>query len=165
MIEFVLKNRRLRLYPDGTFRSRALWRGKETKKESWTNISFIKHKITGYMYFSIMIEDKKRYLYEHRIVWLAHHPSWDIFDSSPNNSIDHINHKKDDNRIVNLRNVTHQYNMFNTLAKGYSWDTKYSKWVAYIMLDRKKRHLGYYVNEDEARAAYLKAKEELHIIQ
>ena len=46
---------------------------------------------------------------EHRLVWLYHHSVWP-------KRLDHINRVKDDNRIENLREVTHQQNMFNTSA-------------------------------------------------
>jgi len=78
--------------------------------------------------------------------------------------IDHINGIKDDNRIINLRSVTHQQNMFNTKAKGYSWHKASNKWKSQIVLNNKKIHLGLFNTEDEAREAYINAKEKLHII-
>jgi hypothetical protein len=79
--------------------------------------------------------------------------------------IDHINGEPSDNKISNLRPVTNQQNHFNqTKAKGYYWNQKLNKWIAQIMLNGKKIHLGCFDNEEDARAAYLEAKEKYHII-
>lgn len=79
--------------------------------------------------------------------------------------IDHINGVKDDNRICNLRSVTNQENAFNRKAvKGYSWHKIEKKWRARIMINNKSIHLGDYKTEEEARQAYLVAKEKYHII-
>jgi len=76
--------------------------------------------------------------------------------------LDHINRDKTDNRISNLRNVSNQENMFNTNAKGYT--KRKNKWIAQIKLDYKNIYLGSYNTEEEARQAYLLAKEKYHII-
>jgi hypothetical protein len=73
--------------------------------------------------------------------------------------VDHINGVKHDNRLENLRLVTHQQNHFNeTKAKGYCWNKHANKWMAYIALDRRKIHLGLFTVEEDARQAYLDAK-------
>jgi hypothetical protein len=56
---------------------------------------------------------KGRMYYVHRIVWYLHYGSW------PKHTIDHINRDKLDNRIENLRDVTHSVNNFNRKPKGY----------------------------------------------
>lgn len=43
----------------------------------------------------------------HRIVWLYHTGAW------PSGEIDHINRVRSDNRMVNLRDVSHRDNMCN----------------------------------------------------
>lgn len=45
--------------------------------------------------------------YLHHLVWFAHHKRW------PTKIIDHINRKKHDNRICNLREVSHLENCQN----------------------------------------------------
>jgi hypothetical protein len=52
--------------------------------------------------------------------------------------------------------------MFNTNAKGYT--KRKNKWIAQIKLDYKNIYLGSYNTEEEARQAYLLAKEKYHII-
>jgi hypothetical protein len=79
--------------------------------------------------------------------------------------VDHINGVKHDNRLENLRLVTNQQNHHNrTKALGYSWHKKMNKWHAKIKLDGRTIHLGYFVNESDARDAYLTAKLQYHKI-
>ena len=163
MTEFVLGDRRLRLYPDGKITCRARCRGKETKQDKWTDVSFSDHK--GYLRCGITVDGVKKLFYQHRLSHLARNPDWDIFDSSPNNCIDHINRTRDDNTSGNLRIVTRQQNNFNkSNTKGYYWHKGRNKWKALITLNGKVTFLGYFVNEEDARAAYLEAKARLHII-
>jgi hypothetical protein len=78
--------------------------------------------------------------------------------------IDHINGIRLDNRVVNLRITTHQGNNHNyTRAKGYCWNKPAKKWRSHIHLNNKQIHLGYYDTEEDARQAYLTAKEKYHI--
>jgi hypothetical protein len=163
MIEFVLKNRKLRLHPDGVMYCRSHCRGKETKKEIWKEIKF--HKNHGYDRCNITIDGKARKFRKHRLVKLAHDATFDIFDASPSNFIDHINRTPADNSNDNLRVVTNQQNCFNrSNVKGYHWDEKRKKWKAEIMLSGKSKYLGRFKTEEEARNAYLEAKAKLHII-
>jgi hypothetical protein len=82
-----------------------------------------------------------------------------------NGVVDHINGDTNDNHIDNLRVVTHQKNMWNKKnIKGYSWKPTHNKWVAYIGFNKKLISLGGFNTEDEARNAYLKAKEIYHIM-
>lgn len=162
MIEFVLKDRRLRLYPDGTVACRAIRCGKETKNDIWTKIKFTNNR--GYLRCIIRLDGVPVSFYQHRLLHLARNPDWNIFDNSPNNCIDHKNHDKTDNTDGNLRVVTNQQNQFNTNAKGYTWNKARKKWKAQIQVNKKMMGLGYFVKEEDARAAYLEAKGRLHII-
>ena len=122
-------------------------------KSLWTHYGYLKIKIgnKGYSH--------------HRVIYKFYNPEWNIDDYSKDNSIDHISGHTDDNRIENLRNVNHQKNHFNeTKAKGYRWQEKLQKWHAYITLNGKQIHLGYFVLEADARNAYLAAKLIYHII-
>ena len=164
MIEFVLKNRRLRLHPDGVIYCREHWGGQETKNEKWREIKFSKD-TDGYSFCYITVDGIQRHFRKHRLVKLAHDPTFDIFDASPSNCIDHENHTRDDNSNDNLRVVTNQQNCFNrSNVKGYTWDKSRKKWVAQIMLDGKNKNLGGFETEEDAHEAYLKAKAIYHII-
>jgi hypothetical protein len=102
--------------------------------------------------------NKKRYLV-HRFIYILHYGCIDgLF-------IDHIDGNTKNNKIENLRAVTHQENHFNhTRAKGYSYNKKLGKYSAQIHKDGIKNHLGYFDTPDEAKNAYKKAKEFYHII-
>jgi len=66
--------------------------------------------------------------------------------------IDHINGVRDDNRLCNLRLVTHAENNRNkkpqsnnsTGVSGVRMDTNKKKWHAAIQVDGIKYHIGYF---------------------
>ena len=131
-----------------------LWRW--TRVNKWTTPIFrkIENKPTpnGYIYPRI----NKKCVFIHRIVAGAF-LGLDMSDVKI--SVDHINGVTHDNRLVNLRLVTHQQNHFNqTTSLGYSWDKHANKWHAQIRLDGRNIHLGYFDNPEDARKAYLDAK-------
>jgi hypothetical protein len=76
--------------------------------------------------------------------------------------IDHIDCNKLNNRRNNLRQVTHQQNMFNqpkrkncsSKYKGVSWSKGMKKWECYIDPNGKRIRLGYYEDEIEAAKKY-----------
>lgn len=112
---------------------------------------------TGYTHLQI----NGKHVFHHRIIAKAF-LGLDL--ATTKCQVDHINRIKHDNRLVNLRLVTHQQNAFNTGAKGISWNKTANKWQARICVNGKSKSLGYYVNEEDARSAYLAAKEDLHIM-
>jgi hypothetical protein len=106
-----------------------------------------------------IFNDKKRYDI------LSHQFGWYYIHGYCAKEIDHINGVRDDNRLCNLRSVTHQQNNWNmTKAKGYYYHKTSKKYLAQISSDYKIIHLGLYNTPEEARAAYLQAKEKYHKI-
>jgi len=103
--------------------------------------------------------DGKMYL-SHRLIYIYH--NGEIADGL---HIDHIDRDKLNNNIENLRLVTIQENQFNTDAKGYYFHKPSNKFMAHIKVHQKLINLGYFDTAEEARATYLKAKSELHIIE
>jgi hypothetical protein len=96
---------------------------------------------------------------------LCHQFGWYYHNQELADEIDHINGIKTDNRICNIRSVTHQQNMWNkTTAAGFSFRKEIKKYMAYIVVNKKMKHLGYYEDKDSARESYLKAKTQLHKI-
>jgi hypothetical protein len=104
---------------------------------------------TGYRQIKIL---GKNYL-EHHLVWYLHTGLW------PTSDIDHVNRKRDDNRIENLREVSRQFNSFNNAAKGFCFDKHKKKYSAYIRIDGKLKNLGRYDTAEKAKNAYEKEKE------
>ena len=137
------------------------WKIYKTKANCWKAIKFSENK-DGYLQCGI---NGKKYK-KHRLVYYANNQNWNITDGSvATNSIDHIDGDKKNNNIINLRVVTHQQNHFNqTKAKGYCWHKKNKKWLAKIGVNGKNIHIGYFDKEDDARTAYLDAKEIHHKI-
>ena len=113
------------------------------------------------------IEKKKYRMKLHRVIYFVHNPDWDIYDSSPDNFIDHIEHQDGvplDNSIGNLRVVSKQQNQWNTNAKGYTWHIQRQKWQAQIAINGYRKYLGCFDNECDAHDVYLAAKALYHII-
>lgn len=90
----------------------------------------------------------------------------------PNNMfVDHINGDKLDNQKTNLRIVNTQQNNWNSKTpahntsgfKGVSEDKRNlsKKWQAYITVDNKKIHLGYFSTKEDAAKAYNEAAKEI----
>ncbi len=111
------------------------------------------NKVTGYRQIRL---NGKTYI-EHRLAWFWYYNEW------PNDQIDHINQIKTDNQISNLRVVSTSGNNQNKSSKGCTYDKYMQKWKAYIGINNKKIHLGYFDTEEEAIAVYKANKKILHI--
>lgn len=97
--------------------------------------------------------------------YLAHHLAWFICHGRLPKFIDHINGKRDDNRIANLRECTYSQNNSNTRLrsdnvsglKGASYVAERGKWIAQISVNGKNKNLGRFATAEEAHAAYCRA--------
>jgi len=119
----------------------------------------------GYKYINMTMFGKKKKIKLHRLNYYAHNQDWDLFDTSRNNHIDHIDCNRSNNHISNLRVVTHQQNCFNRKnTKGYHWYSQKNKWRSIIVVNGKSKHLGLHDTEEEARNKYLEAKKIYHNI-
>jgi hypothetical protein len=104
-------------------------------------------------YVSICIDGRIRLA--HRLAWLYVHGRWPIGE------IDHINEKKLDNRIANLREVTHAQNNIKTRARADNgtsgalgvYPAGFSRWQAQIQHLGKVYYLGTFATIAEATAA------------
>ena len=115
----------------------------------------------GHGYLQIRVQSR---LYKsHRLAWLHFHGVW------PKDQIDHINRIRTDNRIANLREVSHKQNGQNRSNRsdnksghpGVSWHKLTSKWRACIKHNQKLIHLGLFATIEEAISAR-KAAEKLY---
>ena len=72
--------------------------------------------------------------------------------------VDHINGNRLDNRIKNLRLATHSQNQCNSGLnklnksgfKGVCWFQPTKQWKAYIRVQGKQHHLGYFTDKQDA---------------
>jgi hypothetical protein len=95
----------------------------------------------------------------------GHHFGWYwVYGNVDFEMLDHINRNKSDNRISNLRSVTNQQNSFNNNSNGYYLNKKTNKYLSQIRINNKSIYLGSFLTEEEARQAYLIAKEKYHTI-
>ena len=159
-MEFELYDRKFKFVDDVLYSFYK--RGGRNQIEKWHLIKLTLD--NGYKTFAFNVKGKSKHFRFHRVVYYAHNNEWDIYDSSKDNFIDHIDQTRTNNHISNLRVVTNQENCFNTRCKGYYFDKASGKHRARIRLNGKLIHIGYYDTEDEARQAYLQKKAEVHII-
>lgn len=99
----------------------------------------------------------------HRLIWAYTSGIW------PNKQIDHINGKRSDNRLINLRLVTFAENRRNQRIHtrntsghtGVSLNKRTGKYVAYICKDSHLQHIGSFSSISEAVTAR-KSAEKYH---
>jgi len=88
----------------------------------------------------------------HRLIYLWHYGYF------PELSIDHIDRVKTNNRIENLREVSHSCNIRNTRlqvnntsgVRGVSWCNSDQRWVVQIGTGKKRIRVGCYKSKEEA---------------
>lgn len=103
----------------------------------------------------------------HRLAWLYYYKEWPKGEAY---QIDHINGNKADNRICNLRLVTNKKNTRNhglykhniSGTSGVCFNMQQGKWQAYEKYEKKykQKHLGYFLNYEEAVVARKQAEKE-----
>ncbi len=114
------------------------WRANYSSRTKGEPAGNVHHK--GYVRIGI---DMCSY-FAHRLAFLY------MLGDFPKHGTDHINHVKDDNRWVNLRDVSQKLNNKNiTLPKnntsgvvGVYWNKLRHKWQAYVIVNKKQIHLG-----------------------
>lgn len=103
--------------------------------------------------------------FAHRLAWI-----YEYGDIPDGLMIDHIDGDRQNNRIANLRLVTHSENMQNIHCppknkhglRGVQFCKHKKKFRAVIRVNDVRKHLGYFDCADKAHAAYLEAKKVLH---
>ena len=142
----------MRYDPDtGVLERRITHCGRNSLKQPYWKVCSVKPGINGYLRVGVLGSTQSY----HRICWLL--ANGDIDDAL---FIDHINGKRDDNRLCNLRLVTSRENQQNRQCHrdgnlaGASWVKHAGKWLARIMADGVSRHIGYFDTELEAHEAH-----------
>ncbi len=80
-------------------------------------------------------------------------------DSYNKEDLDHIDGNPSNNSLDNLREVTHQENCKNRVTpvnnksgvQGVGWFEPAKSWRAYIRVNSKLKHLGYYKDLEKAK--------------
>lgn len=101
---------------------------------------------------------RKQYL-AHRLAWFWMTGEW------PKTLIDHKNTNKTDNRWLNLRQASNSENLLNrgrnanntSGFKGVSLNKSNGRFEAYLTIQGKRKHLGYYDIPEEAHKSYIAA--------
>jgi HNH endonuclease len=99
----------------------------------------------------------------HRLAWLYSYQEWPMME------VDHINGNRSDNRLINLRLVSHAGNAQNMRGAMRTSKTgllgahpHQGKWMAKIKIFGEQKYLGMFDSPEEAHAAYVKAKRIYH---
>jgi len=95
----------------------------------------------------------------HRVIWKL------VTGEEPEGYIDHIDGNRFNNAWSNLRDVTHDKNMWNAKLfhnnrsgyRGVSFIQQHQKWRAAISVDGRKHHLGYFSTAEDAHIAFAEA--------
>ena len=132
------------------------WRRRNSNRVPKTLEAGTQRNSDGYLYVSVHGRDYS----VHRIVMLMCYGFY-----GEGLEVDHINHVRNDNRLFNLRFVTHVENMRNKSVSskntsgvtGVSFSKAKKKYVAQIGVNREFIHLGYFETLEEAAAARAEA--------
>ena len=152
MIEVVYYNKDLRCYRDGRIERSNVRR----KIPKWFLVENTANDKDGYN--QVKIEGKM--IFRHRLIAFFFGGLEDIVGrKNQTNIIDHIDGDKLNNSAANLRVCNAGINAHNRKeVKGCTFHKSSGKWRSEIMVNKKHIHLGYFLTEAEARAAYLAAK-------
>lgn len=112
-------------------------------------------RLDGYLSVSVM----RKHHYAHRVVWLWMTGMW------PENFIDHIDGKKDNNRWANLRSATKVQNGQNQREAHSNSQTGLlgahpykDRFRCTTSIHGRKKHIGYFMTAEEAHRAYIEFK-------
>lgn len=93
----------------------------------------------------------------------------EIMDAPKNMEVDHIDHDTLNNQCSNLRLCTKSENAKNQKLrsdntsgqKGVTWYKQTNRWSARIVHNKKQIHLGYFLQFEDAKKAYIEEAKKL----
>ena len=119
------------------------------------------HDKDGYIIVCTSLSGKSKNYRVHRLIWIYVH-------GHIANHIDHINGVRDDNRLCNLREATHQQNMMNRVRHksksaftGVYVSPNGRRWIAQISSNGSMKYIGSFGTPEEASFAYEKIRSEM----
>lgn len=141
------------------------WKRKEGREHKYFNTRYAGNVVgtlasSGYLTVNIAHSN----YYVHRIIWKL------VTGEDPANGyVDHTDGDKTNNRWSNLRDVTHDQNMWNAKLfhnntsgyRGVSFINSHKRWRAAISVNGQKKHLGYFKSPELAHAAFKDASNKL----
>lgn len=116
----------------------------------------------GYYNFDAYLNNKRKTLRIHKLVaeYFLNHKG----DGTMKLVIDHIDNDKSNNKVCNLQIVTNRQNSSKTIKRingetsskyvGVTWSKQINKWIAQIQINKKRLHLGTFINEYDAHIMY-----------
>jgi len=137
-----------RVVPNGRHGGTRKLKGKVLK--AWPN-SF------SYLHVNLCKDGKCKPTKVHKLVAMAflnHEPC------GHKEVVDHIDNDKSNNRLDNLQLITSRENVSKdkpictSKYTGVYWFKRTKKWHAQILINSKRKHLGYFTDEYEAHLAY-----------
>jgi hypothetical protein len=118
----------------------------------------------GYLTVSLANNWNKKWFFVHRLVYLSF-----VGEIPKEMCIDHTDRNKQNNNIKNLRLVTNSKNSINSdvvdKARGYFKRKSDGVYQAQIKSEGEYIYLGRFIKEEDARLAYVQAKEKYHKVK
>jgi hypothetical protein len=114
----------------------------------------------GYYMINLCKNNERKYMTIHRLIAYAF-----IANMLNKKCVDHIDNNPKNNNINNLRWATTSENSTNKVklsnntsgVTGVCWHKRDNKWYAYIKINNKLKHLGYFNTIEEAKEARIEA--------
>lgn len=115
------------------------------------------NKKRGYFYVSFKLKGCTKTFSIHSLVFKAFN------ECDSNLVIDHIDNDRKNNKLCNLQQITQRHNLTkDKKTPNYCFISKYNKYMAYMWVNGKNNHIGYFNTEEEVKEAILKFKIKLN---
>jgi hypothetical protein len=117
----------------------------------------ILNKQRGYLYISFKLKGFTKTISVHTLVYKA----FKNYDKSL--VIDHIDNNRLNNRLENLQQITMRENLTkDKKTPNYCYRKEMKKYMAYMWVNGKNNHIGYFKTEKETKKAILEFKNKIN---